>query len=110
MKQNVWLWISILFIITTILYFSLQSEEHFSGPSPDYITFNPKSLDLNPFGKVSQVMYNLQNPRDCEKEKKAVINNPYPTQEQVDSLFECTHNPYDRMLIKNLPFGKGTGA
>jgi hypothetical protein len=112
MKDNGsrWCWFTVVAIIVTLLYISFHSKEHFSGPSPDYITFDPKSTALNPFGKVAQVMFNLQNPRDCDALKKAVLDNPYPTQEDVDALFECRHNPYDKMLIKNLPFGKGTSA
>ena len=105
-----WCWFTVFAIIATIVYIYNNTKEHFSGPSPDYITFDPKSTALNPFGKVAQVMFNLQNPRDCEALKKAVLDNPYPTQEDVDALFECRHNPYDKMLIKNLPFGKGTSA
>ena len=109
MKQHIWCWLSVLAILVAVLYF-YSTKERYAGPSPDYITFDPKAIAANPFGHVAQVMYNLQNPRDCEAVKKAVLENPYPTQEQVDALFECTHNPYDRMLIKNLPFGKGTSA
>ena len=103
MKQNIWCWITVSAIVLTILYISFHAKEHFSRPNPDYITFDPKSTATNPFGKVAQVMFNLQSPRDCDDVKKAVLENPYPTQEEVDALFECTHNPYDRMLIKTSP-------
>jgi hypothetical protein len=74
------------------------------------IVFDPKSTALNPMGNIAQIMYNLQTPRDCEKAKNNVYNNPFPTEEDVNNLYNCVNNPYDRYLIKSLPFGAKGGT
>ena len=99
---------TILGMIATvaILSYLAVKAERYTGRSKDVYTLNPRSVAINPMANVAQVMLNLQNPRDCKDELNAVVNNPNVTQEDMDALYNCSNNPYDRYLIRSLPFGK----
>jgi hypothetical protein len=99
---------ALLGILASFLYIRSFTEEHFTGPSKPYMPYDPKMIAINPFGDVSQIFWTLQSPKNCEAEKQAVLNNPLgPSQKDIDALYQCRYNSYDRMQIRNLPFGQG---
>lgn len=107
-KDKPFLFLLVIAIAAVLItYVSLQAySERYQGRSKNVYNLNPRSLEVNPMGNVQQIMLNLQNPRECKEELKAVTDNPYVSQEDMDKLYNCVNNPYDKYLIRSLPFGK----
>jgi hypothetical protein len=108
------MYIFLLFaILYTIMILSKQIEcesfrDSFGRPSRYDLPYS-KALEVNPMAQTAAIMYQLQTPRDCSIEKRNVYDNPAPTQDDIDRLYECLHSSYDRYLIRSLPFGAKGG-
>ena len=105
MDKNLDSCIKILLVILfiSILWFIMYSKcesECYDVPSDSNYTFNKDRANKNPMGDTSEWMMKLQNPPDCS----LILNNflTNPSQQAEQDLYNCYHNPEEKMKIKQL--------
>ena len=97
---------SIIKILLVVLFISIiwfimsSSSECYDVPSDSNYTFNQDRASKNPMGDTSEWMMKLQNPPDCT----LILNNflTNPSQQAEQDLYNCYHNPEEKMKIKQI--------